>query len=324
MPDNDPPSQGNPAASGTPSADAEQSSVADLQTKIQQLEQLLKDKEKPIIYTRDRKLAQFDPKENVTEWINAAKVAIEGPRFKEDSERATFLFEHFDQQVRTEIRYACGPKASSFDIFQYIQASFNTKDTANELNRKFYTRNQGVKETLEEYMLELMSILNSVTEKSSMSIKQKDQLLKFKFADGACDTSLKRELKRLNDERPTLSSHELRHHAVMFMDVRKDAAVQEVNTSSEGMRDPVQQRLVEQQKQLDELTKMMKSFVSGKETTPAPQSSEKRCKYCRKPGHEISECFKLKRKEEARKDQPTDSSKNDNRPSSGASRWKQE
>lgn len=286
--------------------------------KINSLEKLVKDTEKPVIYARERKLTQFDPKSDVTDWVETAKICISA-RFKDDKDKSAFLLEHLDSKIRTEVKFSCGFLPPPGEILDYLISSFGIKDTSNELQKQFYVRNQHSAESLEDYMQALMEILNQIVEKTK-SIGNKEELLKFKFADGVADTALRRELKRLNEERPTLTVFELRHHAKTFMSsptsshgpaaAAASVSEQEASVFSESISgDSVHTKLHKQQKQLDELTELLRSLATDKKTQPTTDTPSLFCNYCKKSGHDKSKCFKLQRKQQ-REDKSGKSSKN--------------
>ena len=73
----------------------------------------------------------------------------------------------------------------------------------------------------------------------------------------------------------------------------------EVNEAS--ALDKVIGKVDAQQKQLDELTSMLKTLMSAKapsEATDPKSSNQSKCFYCKKPGHVIRDCRARKRKEQ--------------------------
>lgn len=273
----------------------------ELAAKIEELQKQLSEKSTAVVYSRDRKLPTLSRSSNVREWVDSAKIII-STRFKSRDEQNAFIFEHLEPEIRTEVRFHYGMHTPSLEILDFLVKSFGTLDSVDELQCTFYARNQQEKESLEDYMLALMRILNQVVDKSPTFAGNKVELLKFKFADGVRDIALRRELKRLNDERPTLTSSELRHHATTFLGASSstsndtsatstDAAVHSVSGQSMFVK------LDEQQKQIEKLTKMVESLTTADtQAKPANRSSGRpsvRCHYCKRFGHTKADCRKL-------------------------------
>ena len=88
-----------------------------------------------------------------------------------------------------------------------------------------------------DYTYVLMDILLELRDKVPTGLKDMDTLLKQWVAEGVTDVTLKRELHRMNEERPSMKFHELREHAKDWLDsgrrTRKTAMQEEHTTSSE-------------------------------------------------------------------------------------------
>ena len=78
------------------------------------------------------------------------------------------------------------------------------------LQQRYYSRQQGGDEILDDFAHALMDLAMKIADLSQNVIPHKDASVKSRFAEGDYDMELKRELKRLNTERPTLKFHELR------------------------------------------------------------------------------------------------------------------
>lgn len=291
---------------------AEPANVDTLQAKIQELEKQLQEK-KIVVYTRDRKIPVFPTGcADVLEWTELVQAHV-NVRFPEETDKVAFVLEHLDQATRTEVRFAVGSNPSAEAIFTHLGKAHGSRKTVLDLQGKFYSRDQQSGESLEVYMLALMEILNTIVQLDAQFAAKKEDLLKFKFANGVRDASLKRELRRVNEERKDLTSSDLRHHATTWMgDVQQlDSATPAVSNAISS--DPMSSKLSAQQTQIDELKQLIKQMQtkgSTAESTSENSSTHIQCRYCKKMGHKKADCFKLKRKLEAQGNQTQSASGN--------------
>lgn len=293
---------------------ASEQDIEALQDQLDELKKALlqekKDRDKTVVYSRDRKITTFSATCDVQEWVNLVGNHVES-RFKDDKEKAAFVMENLDHASRTEIRFLLGSRASAEQILQQLLDSYGIKDQVIDLQSLFYSRSQKPDEKLEDYMSALMEILNNILQKDISFTDNRNNMLKFKFADGVLDPSLKRELKRVNEERPTMSSVGLRHHAIQWMDnsKSKDIPTTSAAASSNAIStDPVMTHLAAQDKRIEELTQLIRQMKSPtQEAADSARASgpRLRCNYCRKPGHRIADCYKLRNRNAAQPNQDT-------------------
>ena len=116
-------------------------------------------------------------------------------------------------------------------------------------------------------------------------VKDMDNLLKQRVAEGVADVTLKRELHRLNEERDKMKFHQFREHAKEWLDSGKNGkktAIQEEHTTStelQELRDLVQ----EQKKRLDEF----QGNMHQQQANPQQEFNKEpfTCHYCGGPNH---------------------------------------
>ena len=101
-------------------------------------------------------------------------------------------------------------RATAAEIFRKIV--YGLKDTGNDLGKMFYSHNQETREYIQDYSISLMEILMNM-DKLRSSDRRSESKIKDIFADGVHDVALRRQLNRLNMERPTLKFFELRDEA---------------------------------------------------------------------------------------------------------------
>lgn len=85
-----------------------------------------------------------------------------------------------------------------------------------KLQKQFFDRRQQDGETIREYSHALMAIMELINHCKVREAWCGDFALRDKFAENVCDVSLRRELKRTIQQRPTISFFELRSEALQW------------------------------------------------------------------------------------------------------------
>lgn len=140
-----------------------------------------------------------------------------------EPEKIDFILEHLHGPAREEINYRDVKNLKSNDILDILRTVFSEADTLATLKAKFYTASQTDEEDLLAFSLRLMKIMTKIEEKGS-PIPDKDDSLKGQFTEGVKDEHLKRELRRLKDESPSLKFHEFRQCARDWLGPKADVA----------------------------------------------------------------------------------------------------
>lgn len=135
-----------------------------------------------------------------------------------------------------------------------------------------------------------------------------DSLLKDRLAEGAKGPNLQRDLFRLNAERPSLKFHELRKKAVDWLS--HDQRGEHIVAKHEGVSTSDLMHVIQEQSQLvKDMREAMKEMQAGRsddkkacdvgQGNPRKEhAQDKTCNYCKKPGHIIRACRKLKDKKQ--------------------------
>ena len=278
--------------------------TGELQEQIERLQGQLKEiSGRKMVYSKDRKFVKLNGDVDVSEWLQNIGDFVKN-RFTDEQEKVMFLMDHLEKEARTEVRFRIKlDKSTAEEVMQVLRDLYGARDSAVQLQQQFYSRNQSTGETLQEYVLDMMTRVNAIVEKQTSLYKSKDEMIKHKFAEGVLDLGLRRELRRLNEERPSLQFWELRHHAIAWEESSAvpstSETVNEVQASSEGMKYSDMCSLLErQQKQIEDLTVMLKdlkgSTVERPSVAPSVRNKDIICHYCKKPGHIKANCFKLK------------------------------
>ena len=156
-------------------------------------------------------------------------------------------------------------------MIEVLQDFHCRQPTLTQLQQKLFRHSQSKDEDVDEYAHVLTELLVQTMDVSSDVIQDKNSTLKAQFAEGMYDSTLRRELKRLNTERQSLKFHELRENARKWMDnvakpkLRQEAtALPEKTVHSEAASESMMMKLHEtQQEQLKELMKTVKQLQSG-------------------------------------------------------------
>ena len=287
--------------------------AAELKEQVDQLQLQLKElSARKMVYSKDGKFPKLTREVDVTEWLQSIGDFVRN-RFGDKKESVMFVMDHLEKEAKTEVRFRiCLDKATLDEVLQVLHDLYGSKDSAVQLQQQFYSRNQVAGETAQDYALDLMTKLNAIVEAQPGMYKSRDDMIKHKFAEGVLDLGLRRELRRLNEERPTLQFWEVRQHAITWVDSvvssHQAEVSSEVQASSESLKYSDMCLLLEkQQKQIEDLTAMMKDLKdnsgisSGVGQAGVVSSTKKKniiCHYCKKPGHIKANCFKLKSRKE--------------------------
>lgn len=297
------------------------SETEDLRAKIKQLEETLQQskdrveeldrRQMPMVINRDKKISNFSGKE-VEEWIDSVQNYVE--RLPTEPQKVRFIVDHLDRHPKAEIRLRINTdKATSKEVFKVLAEVFSDRDTTVQLQQKFFSRDQKKDETLVNYSCELMEMMINLKSKAPKIFIDTDSILKERFAEGVKDVQLRRELRRLNTEQPTLMFWELRDRAASWIEEDAPTKVghirsQETVTTSEAVMTDMMKLLEDHKKQLQELSAAMielktdrsgnRRWQGGGATRTENQrgsNAQFTCHYCKGPNHIARNCFKRKR-----------------------------
>ena len=202
-----------------PTKEELENELKDLKLKYQALSEEKEEAEqkaKPVYITREKKFAKYDGTTDLEDWITEIKAYVTG-RYKKSDEQIDFIIEHLEGEPKQEIKYRQKQGENNLDqIFGSLLNVFGGKDTLTALQQKFFSRVQ-TDETEVQYSYALMDIVLKLQKKEPQMYKDPDVMLKERFAEGVSDPNLRRELKRLNTERPAYKFWELRDRAVEWL-----------------------------------------------------------------------------------------------------------
>ena len=118
--------------------------------------------------------------------------------------------------------------------------SYGHVDSATSLKKEFYRRDQGAKESFEDYSLALVKIADRIVQRHGREDGTINKELKERLTEGVIDNHFRRELRRLNLDEPDLTFWSFRTRATTWLgDDRRITVVHEVShtpTLEEKMR----------------------------------------------------------------------------------------
>ncbi|MES9879687.1 MAG: zinc finger CCHC domain-containing protein, partial [Sedimenticola sp.] len=137
-------------------------------------------------------------------------------------ERIQFLLDHLSGQAKDEVRVR---EATSKDtpekIFAMLNHLFQDTDSVAQMQQAFYQRDQLKGESLQEYSLQLMKLVDRIQKKATGVMGDKDLLLKERFIDGVADRQLRREMRRFSLDHASAPFHAFRREVLKWTEDEK-------------------------------------------------------------------------------------------------------
>ena len=262
-----------------------------------------------------RKCPYFSGKSSVTinEWIEEAQTCMRA-RCLSTKDQAFFLIEHLEGEAREEIRYR--PAVEREDpnkIIAILRDLYGCSRSYVALQEAFFCRKQQDGETLQEFSLALMGLMESVKQRAPTTMLNAEVLLRDQFTEHVLDNSLRRELKQLVRRNSKSTLLEIREEAIRWEREGMPGGTRGRSNSVpvvygtqyavQGGARPVgrdspqgsevtevMDMLKRQQVQLNQLTETV-AFLRG--TQPPghpPRSGPVVCWKCQQPGHFARDC----------------------------------
>lgn len=174
--------------------------------------------ERLVVIPRDRKCPKFNGKTGLTvvEWIEEARACMRA-RHLEAREKALFICDHLEGDAKEEIKYR--PRAEKTDpekIFSVLRDLYGCTESYMTLQQSFFSRQQQEGETLHEFSLALMALMEKVKQRAPDSMTNADILLRDQFVEHVLDSALRRELKQFIRRQPQATLLEVRGEAITW------------------------------------------------------------------------------------------------------------
>lgn len=164
------------------------------------------------------------PKENFTggtsstfyDWLDELNATLSYRHFTR-VEKAAFIYEQLGGEARQELKYR--PQAVRLDpdlVLEILKEMYGQPPSLTKLQKQFFERRQKQGESVREYSHALMAIMEEISHCDVSEAWAGGFALRDQFAENVCDISLRRELKKIIRQQPTISFFDLRKEAFQW------------------------------------------------------------------------------------------------------------
>lgn len=270
--------------------------------------------ERLVFVPRDRKCPVFrgNTGMGLSEWIEEVQACMRA-RHLSRADQAFFLFDHLEGEAREEIKYRSSTVRENPDsVFAILKELYGCAESYVSLQAAFFSRKQQEGETLQEFSLALMGLMEKVKQCAPMDMPNADTLLRDQFVEHVSDSSLRRELKQLVRRQPNSTLLEVRAEAIRWEREGLPGGVrgrsysvptvfgvqygvqgghqQAVSSPPVSEMCEVREMLKRQQEQLDQLTASIAQLQHFQPHSRPPRTGPVICRRCNQPGHFAREC----------------------------------
>ena len=270
--------------------------------------------ERLVFMPRDRKCPIFRGRTGIglSEWMEEVQACMRARRLSL-SDQAFFLFDHLEGEARDEIKYRSSvEREDPVKILAILQELYGCSESYVALQEAFFSRKQQEGETLQEFSLALLCLMEKVKQRAPVSMTNTEVLLRDQFVEYVLDSSLRRELKQLVRRQPGYNLLEVRAEAIRWeleglpggargrsQSVPSVFGVQygikggsQVAVSSPPVSELSEMRelLKRQQEQLKQLTESIARLQNPQQYARPPRTGPIICLRCNQPGHMARHC----------------------------------
>lgn len=253
-------------------------------------------REKKIPKLRGRPRDQQDV--DVTDWLEDIKSSISARRMSPD-EQVDFIMQHLVGEAKSEMRLRFRGERDVTRLLDAIEESYGYVDSATSLKKEFFRRDQGEKESFEDYSLALVKVADRIVQRDNREDESINKELKERLTEGVVDNHFRRELRRLNMDEPELTFWSFRARAMKWLGddnsgKARNATVHEV--SHTPTTSTLEEKMGKQQAQIDAIEKKLDLLLcTPKKHTKRNNSGRNEngirvCYGCGSPDHMIREC----------------------------------
>lgn len=270
--------------------------------------------ERLVVVPRDRKCPMFNGRTgiNIAEWVEEVQACMRA-RHLSVADQAFFIFDHLEGEAREEIKFR--PNLERGDparVLTILKELYGNAQSYVTLQQAFFSRRQREEETLQEFSLALMALMEQVKQSAPDGMRNAEVLLRDQFVEHVVDSGLRRELKQYVRRVPTATLLEVRGEAIRWEREGFSGGVRDrgysqpsaygfqcgvhtsprfapVGTPESEWRE-LKELLKRQQEQLNQLTETVASLQNPRRSVRPSRAGSVICRRCQQPGHFAREC----------------------------------
>ena len=184
---------------------------------------------------RERKCPHFSGgpgSSSIEDWLEEVECSTRG-RHMSEIDKALFMYDHLEGEARSEIKFR--PRAEREDpkiISEVLTELYSCSNSYVSLQRQFFDCRQKETESLQEFSISLMSIMDKIKKSNSDAMPNSAQVLRDQFAEGVRDHMLRRELKKHVRQTPEVSLLDLRKEAMRWVEEGQPQGVRYTRSTS--------------------------------------------------------------------------------------------
>lgn len=271
--------------------------------------------ERLVVIPRERKCPMFNGKTGIglEEWIEEIQACMRARHISE-ADKAFFIFDHLEGEAKKEIKYR--PRVERGDpekVLAILKELYGLSQSYVTLQQAFFSRQQQEGETLQEFSLALMALMEQVKQRAPDGVPNSVVLLRDQFVEHVLDNALRRELKQFVRSQPTATMLDMRGEAMRWereglpgsararsfslpsayglqYAVRGSPCSAPVAASEGSELDELKTMLKRQQEQLSQLTQTVVSLQASGFSARSHRNGPIICRRCHKPGHFAKDC----------------------------------
>ncbi|XP_058497498.1 uncharacterized protein LOC131467514 isoform X1 [Solea solea] len=271
--------------------------------------------ERLVVVPRDRRCPMFNGRTGIViaEWTEEIQACMR-VRHLSVIDQAFFIFDHLEGEAREEIKYRTSvERGDPIKVLAILKELYGCAQSYVTLQQAFFARKQQEGETLQEFSLALMALMEKVEQCAPDGLLNARVLLRDQFVEHVLDSALRRELKQFVRGQPDATLLEVRAEAIRWEREGFPGGTRERSyslPSTYGLQCRVQsgpgpaplaasygselgelkELLKRQQEQLNQLTQTVASLQNRPIQTHPPRSGPLICRRCHQPGHFAREC----------------------------------